>query len=46
MNVITLYLNKILSSVALHNQHIPIPTLNKISANRELLTTTRNTRNQ
>lgn len=41
MNVIALYLNKIQYSVAIHNQHISVPILNKISTNQELTTNTR-----
>lgn len=45
MNIITLYLNKIQSSVALHNHYILIPALNKIPTNQELLTIIANIRN-
>lgn len=39
MTIITLSLNKIQSSIAIHNQHISTPTLNKISTSQELTTT-------
>lgn len=45
MNIITLYLNKIQTSVAIRNQYILIPILNKISTSEELLTIIANIRN-